>query len=408
MDGYPERMPEQIGGPRGRLALLRKLRGLTQQQLADRAHISVSYLRKVEQGSKPVSSGLVSAMARALNVEREKLTGQPYRSGDRRQDAVFDLVPDVRRELIAYRLPPDDLTDVPAPPVEVLVRATAEATRYRHKGDLLKLGVRLPGLLGDLRRGTFLYEGAQREQVMALLAETYWTARQWLRKLGFGDLSILLTNRYEWAAVASNDPLAAAMADVFWAGDLDGAADWAGARTMMDRAISRFDTRRDDPPALSVYGWLHLNAAYVAAHAGRADDAWSHHRAAEEAAERVGTDTDHYRIQFGPTNVGIWSVALAVEMMDGPTAVTHARELRLPPRYPAERTSHHYIDLARGYQYAGDTRASLAALQQARRVSPQQTRYHPAARATFHALTAAERRTSGTLREFAAWMGVED
>jgi hypothetical protein len=55
---------------------------------------------------------------------------------------------------------------------------------------------------------------------------------------------------------------------------------------------------------------------------------------------------------------------------------------------PRERVGQHYIDLARGYQLAGDRDRSLATLQLARETSPQQTRYHPQVRETV--LTLAE------------------
>ena len=54
---------ESIGA---RIAVERKLRGLSQQRLADRAHVSLSLLRKVEQGSRPATYPLVSAVAGAL------------------------------------------------------------------------------------------------------------------------------------------------------------------------------------------------------------------------------------------------------------------------------------------------------------------------------------------------------
>jgi|SRR4051812_23339837 transcriptional regulator with XRE-family HTH domain len=90
---------ESIGA---QIAAERKLRGMTQQQLATRAHVSLSLLRKVEQGSRQVTQSLISSVAVALGVQRTRLTGQPYRSGDRALDSVYDLAPDIRRELVAH------------------------------------------------------------------------------------------------------------------------------------------------------------------------------------------------------------------------------------------------------------------------------------------------------------------
>lgn len=64
-----------------RVADARKERGLSQQQLADRANVSVSLLRKVEQGSRDATPALVAAVGKALSIDVTTLTGQPYDQG---------------------------------------------------------------------------------------------------------------------------------------------------------------------------------------------------------------------------------------------------------------------------------------------------------------------------------------
>ncbi|MBF6219380.1 helix-turn-helix transcriptional regulator [Nocardia abscessus] len=63
---------------RGRIARARKLARLTQLQLAHKANVSVSLLRKVERGARPASPAFIAAVAGALGVNIEDLTGQPY------------------------------------------------------------------------------------------------------------------------------------------------------------------------------------------------------------------------------------------------------------------------------------------------------------------------------------------
>jgi transcriptional regulator with XRE-family HTH domain len=62
-----------------RLRTLRKVRGVTQRQLADRVHFSVSLVKKVEQGSVPPSPAFVAAAARALRVKPAYLYGTDER-----------------------------------------------------------------------------------------------------------------------------------------------------------------------------------------------------------------------------------------------------------------------------------------------------------------------------------------
>ena len=50
-------------------------------------------------------------------------------------------------------------------------------------------------------------------------------------------------------------------------------------------------------------------------------------------------------------HVKIWSVGLAVEMLDGTEAIKRADQVTLPRSPPRERVGHHWIDLSRGYSY---------------------------------------------------------
>lgn len=54
----------------------------------------------------------------------------------------------------------------------------------------------------------------------------------------------------------------------------------------------------------------------------------------------------------------------------------------------------------------GHTDAALKSLVEARRLAPEQTRYHPAARETITGLVHLFRRTPETLNRMAAWVGL--
>jgi len=261
--------------------------------------------------------------------------------------------------------------------------------------------------MADLRAAAWVTTGTDHEEVMRLLAETYYAARQFLHKLGYPDLASLVADRYEWAAEQAGDPLALALAGVFRAGELDGVADWRGARAVMRGTIDGFPESADND-AVSVRGFVHLMAAYMSAHAGDEADTWGHYAEAEELAARLGYDGDAYRLAFGPTNVAIWGTALGVELMDGGKAVERARHVHLLPDTPRERAGHHFLDLARAQLMNGDRDGVLGSLLTARRIAPQQTRYHPMAREAVYALARAERRSSESLRGLAVWMGVPD
>ncbi|MGH3838517.1 MAG: helix-turn-helix domain-containing protein, partial [Pseudonocardiaceae bacterium] len=60
-----------------RVAERRKLNGLTQAQLAQRAHVSLSLLSKVESGERPASPAFTAAVAAALRTTVAELYDQP-------------------------------------------------------------------------------------------------------------------------------------------------------------------------------------------------------------------------------------------------------------------------------------------------------------------------------------------
>jgi transcriptional regulator with XRE-family HTH domain len=394
---------ESVGA---RIAVERRLRGLTQQELARRASVSVSLLRKVEQGDRPASSGLATAAARALRVDRQKLTGQPYYSGDRRIDAVHDIVAELRREAVAHRVPA--VHDHEPRSVQVLREEVSAAGRALRRADLARLGRLLPTVLEDLRDPALSAQGSEVE-IMALRAAAYDMARQLAKTLGHFDLGSILADRYEWAARQSGDPLAVALAEVFSGRELDSAGEYLAARDVMAHAQAHLEPHlaEDNPAALSVYGFAHLMTALAAAHAGDDNTTWSHYAEAVETAGRTGRDRDDYRTAFGPTNTAFWGVSLAVQLMNGPEAVKRAGQIRKTAGVPRDRLGSFYVDAARGYCYQGDRRGALESLLKAREVAPQAVRYGTSARETVYALAKAERRSSETLRGLAAWMGLQ-
>lgn len=394
------------GGVGALVAEHRRGRGLTQAQLAQRAHVSVSLVRKVEQGVVPASPSFVAAAARGLGVNVPDLLHQPVRAVTRADRDVLAVVPALRRELACYLLPADD--GVAARPLVELRRDVEAASRLRHRAELAALGAVISGLLADLRAASSGLRGRDCEELYGLRAEAYAAAGQVAYKLGHVDLATLTTERVEWAAVRSGDPLAVAAADFYRAGELIGSAEWSGARTYLDGARRRVEhgVRAGEEAALAMWGQLHLKAGLAAARAGDRAGADEHLAEAQDVARRVRPGSDHYRLAFDADGVQVWAVGLAVEAGDGTTAVSRATTRSVPATTSRERLGHYWIDLARGYLLHGDRDRSLTALLEARRVAPQQTRHHPMATETVRALVRSARRRSDSVSGFASWLGI--
>jgi transcriptional regulator with XRE-family HTH domain len=301
---------EDDEGVAGRVAVARKAAGMTQHQLAAKAAISVSLLRKVEQGKVPASPAFISTVSRALEVGVAELLKVPYPRTTRDDHRVHSAIPAVRRQLSAYCVEPDP--DVVPRTVPALAEAVALVSQHRHAVTLDQLGDELPGLLEELRAAMYRSSGRIREQVFGLLAETYYAASQFAYKLGYVDLSSLAVDRYEWAAGQSGDELAVLVGHYQRAGEMICAADWSGALRLLEGSRARIEDRLrdDDLPTLATWGSLHLKSGLAAARAGNRNLADAHLAEAKEASERIGADRDDYRLCFGPTNVNIWSVGL--------------------------------------------------------------------------------------------------
>ncbi|MGH3871506.1 MAG: helix-turn-helix domain-containing protein [Pseudonocardiaceae bacterium] len=397
-----------VSGVGQRVAEERKLAGWTQVKLAREASVSVSLVRAVEQGRAPASPAFVSACARVLNVGVAELLEQPYPRRNRAEHEVHASIPAIRRELAAYRIEP--LDEVLLRPLEELARDVAQASTLRHAVNLAQLGAELPGLLAELRAAVYTLTGSERERAFGLLAEAYTAAGQVAYKLGYIDLASLTVERYEWAAAHSGDELAVLVGDYQRAGEMIGTADWSSALRFLEKSRSRIepDIGKNNPVVLSVWGSLHLKSGLAAARAGNRDLADAHLDEAQHTAQRVGTDRDDYRLCFGPTNVNIWSVGLAVEMLDGTEAVKRSEKFTIPATTQRERAGHHCIDLARGHLLHGNKTKAFATLRHAKDIAPTQTRYHPMVHETIRVLARQETRSSDTIRGFAAWCGLRN
>jgi transcriptional regulator with XRE-family HTH domain len=134
---------ERIGA---QVAAVRKLRHMTQRELARRANVSYSLVTKVESGHVPASPVFVAAVARALRVDPQRLTGQPFREvGSATADAN---VLRVRRSLLAYDLATEP--DAPPRPLAALRADVERASELRRACRFTRLAAILPGLLDEL------------------------------------------------------------------------------------------------------------------------------------------------------------------------------------------------------------------------------------------------------------------
>lgn len=386
-----------------RVATLRKLQGLKQHQLATKAHLPVSLIKKVESGHAPASPSFTAACAHALGVEVAVLTGQPYE--DLTADATADraAIPELRRALDSHDSPE---VDGPVWDAAKLRAQLNEGESLRRRSRYSDLAARLPLLLHHLyAHAAQSAEGAALETAYALLDDGYSLAQAVAYRFGYIDLAALVADRHAIVAPLSGDPLRASVSAFrrshlqLHRGDYD-----LGMRAVgnaLDLALEQHT-----PEGLSVGAQLHLRQAVFAARAGRADDADAHIDEARTIVGRGVPVAPYFDVRANRSNVEIHSVAVPVEMSDGTTAVTRAESIHLDDDAESSRVGHHYIDLARAWTLHGDRDRALRSLLTARQISPQQTRYHPSVRETLYAIASADRRSTDSLSGFARWAGI--
>lgn len=400
-----------------RIREVRKMRQLTVRQLAARVAISVSALEKYERGDRTPATGLVAQIARALKVGPERLHGQPFLNGAETEDQVQAVIPDLRRILLTYDSP-DDLI-APARPLPVLAAEMDHVAQMRQDGRYVPMGPLLPGLLAELTHRAFTTTGHEQERAYWWLARAYRATNSLAHKLGYHDLSLTAVERVHWAADRSGDPLMQVTGAYLRAGAMLRLGSLGSARRILEglaAEIEHLSPEESMPEAqTALQGAVLLKLAILEARDGRPEAAWQRLDEARACARLLRGDTSHYEMSFGPTNVRIHEVAALIDSGDTKQALAKLREWgaeqdreewELPDALVAERASHHHIDVAAARLAAGDRTGAHRDLMQARRLSPNHTRFHPTVRHTAAALVRLDRHHDDSIAGFARWAGV--
>jgi transcriptional regulator with XRE-family HTH domain len=392
----PPRNPDTVGA---RIAAARRLKRLDQPQLAAAANVSLSTIKKVEQGSRHPSDQVLEAVAAALDVDPEQLLGTSSVTSSR----VHATIPALRAAIDAYDLPDDG----PVRPLMVLREATAGLEQKRLDSQYAQLTRTLPDLLAELSRAVHTLQGIERRQAAGLLASAYRSADAVVYKFRYHDLSARLIELMRWAARQAEDPALDAtaayvrMETFFAAGQPTSLA--TGLRTL-EAAIDTAPTSRSRSVTAAV-GALHMRAAVAAGRIHDDERARQHLADAGRLAERVPEGV-YGGTAFGPDSFHVHKVAVAVELGDAQTVLDEARTWKPPARLPAERRSHFYIDIARAQLWQNLQDDAFESLQVARTIAPQHVREHGQVHQTLKSLLRTKRSDRDSVIGFAEWAHV--
>ncbi|WP_127355353.1 helix-turn-helix domain-containing protein [Actinacidiphila soli] len=383
-----------------RIAHHRKRAGLTQRGLAQRIPYSYSLLTQVESGHKPASPDLVATIAQALSIDVTALTGQPYVT-ELQEDRLTELIRPIREALDLYDLGVDpDLRTRPAPQ---LIAAAERLCQQVRATKLYDAAVNLPEVMAEITTAVYL---APSTELWAALSSTYRTAHDLAVKLGYYDLSTVALDRMDWAADRASDPLISAVRQYMRALVYFREGEYTIGKRLVGSGHSLIERAPETRESLAVAGQLHLGTTVLAARAQDADAVRTHLAEASSYADRVGEAIDVHWLSFGPTNVAVHAVSAHVEMRAYGEALRSAAHVQIPKEWALSRAAHFHVDTARAQTETGRSEAALKSLITARRLAPQQTRYHSGARETIRGLIHLSRRTPDTLDHLAAWVGL--
>lgn len=387
-----------------RLREVRYWRDKPLRVIAELAGISESYLSRLERGERQVDSrSLLEALAAALRVAPSDITGQPYPPSNEDESIGHAAAQALRAVLRDIEV---DELEAPTPPRSLaeLRGAVAAVNTASAACDYGVLGQTVPDLVGELYT---LAEVNGSAEARRLLADVLHAAFYLSKDLGHGDLAWMVSGHLQATAEAFGEPVLGAVAGFVRSHATVGLRARERGLRLAERSADLLTP--DDGPAGQVYGMLHLSAALQSAVTGQADNARAHLDEAAATAGRTGDGT-FAGLNFGPRNVGVWRVALALELGEAGRVPELARSVEAAAIPSAGRQASFYGDVGRGLaSIRGREAQAVEALQRAEHLAPLRVRTTPFVREAVAGLVRRARREDAwgrDVREMAHRMGL--
>jgi transcriptional regulator with XRE-family HTH domain len=395
-----------------RIAYHRKRLGLSQVEFAGLVGRSESWVSQVERGARPVDRmSVLQKVADVLSVSVTELRGDDEVPDLDERPEAFDTIrlaltghPAIGSVLGTAKL------TAPARQMDVLRRQHADVWELVHGSRYAELAPILAALIPGLETATRTADSEEvRSEARELLGDTYQATAAMMVKIGETDAAWIAADRAGFCAETAGSPLAVAasmfrMAHVFLSlGQIDQAHHVADSTAA---ALEPKITSKAEPEVLSLYGALHLVLAVAAARDNKRGEAREHLDTASQIADQLGQDRDDYGTEFGPTNVAIHAVGVAVELGDAGQAIELGHQVN-PASLSPERQARYLLDLAQAHAMRRQIGEALHALQEAERIAPEETRVHYVGRAvTRELLQLSGLRPRPELRDLAERFGV--
>ncbi|HEV7897418.1 MAG TPA: helix-turn-helix transcriptional regulator, partial [Planosporangium sp.] len=289
MPADPTTQPPALGD---NLARMRRRRGLTQEQLAERAEVSVSVIRKLERGDRDSASlPTLRKLAAALDVTTVDLfQPTPRFAGPVDRDDRDDLY-SIRRALQPARSLAGaavvTLADDDEPPTADAVRQSVrEVNGMFRDSDYAGAVAALPTAISHARRAGAELTGTDADAVWEQLAQAYQTAAMVLIQLRHDDLAYHALGLAMEAGRRADDNalLGAVVCSENWLLTRQARFDDAEQAALASADAIEPSFTKSPLAHVGTWGWLNLGAAAAAARNNRPDVAADALRRARAAA----------------------------------------------------------------------------------------------------------------------------
>ncbi|MEU0818249.1 helix-turn-helix domain-containing protein [Streptomyces mirabilis] len=385
-----------------RLQEVRKRRGMSQRQLASESGVSLSLIRKLEQGERAdTRMETARQLAQTLRVPTTSLIAEHVEEDAAETAGTGDRWGALRRALVAP-VRTDQLSEEPT--VDG-VREAVESALPLFSGDrFAELSVILPPLLRDA--DLIADTGPEGRAVRVRLSQlTGWLLTQTRQ---FQAADIALTRSLEDAS----DRLQAAATVNTQCWLLLRRGRLAEARELATRWADEVEPRisRATPAELSAWGWLLLRASAAAIRDNRPGEAEDTLRYANSAAVAMGREfapRDDFLQAFGPVTVALKRAENAM-IVDKPDLV-----LKLSARIPtvgmrptSNNRNRHLLDVAEAHARSHNYAKTVEVLQGISADAPQWLPNQRYARDIFSRVIARRRTLTPEMRSLADAIGV--
>jgi transcriptional regulator with XRE-family HTH domain len=362
---------------------------MSQGELAIAINRSESWVSQVERGVYAVERiGLLQALADALGVSMAELRDDvaeppaevaPIEAGSDLDGLRLALSGHPALEVL-LTTPDPVAVDVPAFEARV-----EHVWSLEHASEYTVLNDALPSLLHDLERASRTATDDEQADLLALLARAYQAAAASFAQRDEADASWVAADRAIAAADRSGKPLQAIaghfrMAHAFMRLNQMAQAERV-ATVAADALASRIERAEAPTEELSLYGAMNLVLAFIRAKENDRVGAKEHLAAAQQVADRLGADRNDFNTEFGPTNVQLHALAVAIEIGDAGEALDIAARVD-PSGLSPERQARFWLDVGRAHAQRRHIGDAVAAIREAEDLAPEQIRGHRTTRET--------------------------